>query len=89
MQFELVSNRSCQQLDGVGGGTRKDAVRGRLSEDSHAWPLPPPRPKRAAYGFLDLRSGSGQGDAHALRADRWRANQAEAFRLTYKTYVAS
>jgi dienelactone hydrolase len=34
-----------------------------------AWPLPPLRPKRAAYGVAGLRSGSGQRDArHALMA---------------------
>jgi hypothetical protein len=38
-----------------------------LSPERPRWPLPPLRPKRAAYGIAGLRYGSGQRDtAHAL-----------------------
>jgi hypothetical protein len=52
----------------------------------HPWPLPPPRPKRAASGVAGLRYGSGQGKTnHALMSETSAGNLSpKLFHLTYK-----
>src|SRR6266576_2752501 len=52
--------------------------------NSLRWPLPPLRPKRAAYGVAGLRSGSGQEDArHALIKPLASKPRPKLFHLTY------
>ena len=72
------------------GGNRSDGLLHRPDRDSSAAlflrPVPPLRPKRAAYGVAVLRSGSGRRNTnHALMTQASASDQLEnLFHLTYK-----
>ena len=71
------------------GGSRSDGLLHRPDRDFSVplllRPLPPLRPKRAAYGVAVLRSGSGRRNTnHALMTQASASNQLEnLFHLTY------